>query len=177
MLGETHCLPYAHYHSLGPVVHPFFSLAKRIMTTFLRWFVRIAAVLLLVALAAFLIFSQRGAKRAEARYTPMVTLAGLPVDDAMLERGEHLAHIWGCAECHGEDFSGRELIPGGVAEVIGSNITYGEGGLPENYDDADWARAIRYGLAQDGRPLFLMSSEDWTARSDYDVESVIAFMK
>lgn len=147
------------------------------MGTFRRWFWRILAVVVLVAVAGFLVFSQRGVKRAAAQYHAPVKLAGLEVDASMLERGEHLANIWSCAECHGDNFGGRTLIDGGVAYVIAPNITYGEGGLANDYTDEDWARAIRYGLAKDGRALFLMSSNDWTSRSDYDVESVIAFMK
>lgn len=147
------------------------------MATFIRWFVRVVAVLLLIALVAFLVFSNRGNARVNARYDATPSMEKLAVDDTMMERGEHLANIWSCAECHGEDFSGRTLIDNGVAQVIAPNITSGEGGLPSDYSAEDWARSIRYGLSTEGRPLFLMSSNDWTDRSHYDVESVIAFMQ
>lgn len=147
------------------------------MANFWRWFWRLATVLAVVVVVAFLVFSHLGSRRAELRYDVKVALAGLDVDSAMLERGEHLANIWSCSECHGGDFGGRVLIDGGVAHVIAPNITGGDGGVSADYSDEDWARAIRYGLSDDGRALFLMSSNEWTSRSDYDVESVIAFMK
>lgn len=147
------------------------------MATFMRWTLRVIAGVLFVALVAFLVFSVRGTQRVNRTYHASVTLENLPVDDAMLDRGQHLANIWSCAECHGEDFSGRTLIDNGVMQVIAPNITSGEGGLGQDYRDEDWARSIRYGLSPEGRPLFLMSSNDWTDRSHYDVESLIAYMK
>lgn len=60
------------------------------MGTFRRWFWRILAVVVLVAVAGFLVFSQRGVKRAAAQYHAPVKLAGLEVDASMLERGRAL---------------------------------------------------------------------------------------
>ena len=52
-----------------------------------------------------------------------------------------------CAVCHDADLGGKlyaEMGPVGV--VAGRNLTRGKGGIGAEFTDADWVRAIRYGV-------------------------------
>jgi mono/diheme cytochrome c family protein len=49
--------------------------------------------------------------------------------------------------------------------------------LPSDFSDADFVRAIRHGLAPDGRPLILMPSAEFHELTDEDVADVIAYVK
>jgi mono/diheme cytochrome c family protein len=60
---------------------------------------------------------------------------------------------------------------------VASNLTGGLGGAGDEYTDADWVRAIRYGVGPDGKPLLFMPSGEFWYLSDYDLGAVIAFVK
>ncbi len=78
-----------------------------------------------------------------------------------LAHGRHLAATRGCFSCHGEDLGGAVVIDSGAMGLIsGPNLTRGPGGRPAGFSTADLERAIRHGVAPDGRGLFLMPSQD-----------------
>lgn len=55
-------------------------------------------------------------------------------DSAMLARGEHVAAIRGCADCHGEDMGGGVFLDEmPVARLPASNLTSGAGGVASRY--------------------------------------------
>ena len=102
-------------------------------------------VLLLVAMGG--IYAWSGARMGRA-----YEVAPVPVpvadDSATLARGEHVAAIRGCADCHGEDMGGGVFLDEmPVARLPASNLTSGAGGVASRYrTDADWVRAIRDGV-------------------------------
>lgn len=149
------------------------------MRTFFKWLAAALLVVLIVIGALFLLLSSKGQSRVSAIYTFDVSVPDVPVDEALLARGAHVSQTWGCADCHGEDFSGQELIPSDnpIAYVVAPNITKGVGGLPSHYSDSDWIRATRFGVSSIGRPLILMNSGDWTTMSEYDVAALTAYMQ
>lgn len=99
----------------------------------------------------------------------------IPADGAALARGEHL--VMGpslCVVCHGEDLSGDlEVDDPMIGTIYGTNIT----GLGDTYSDADFIRAIRHGVAPDGRPLVLMPSKLYTNLSVEDLGAMIGYLK
>src|SRR3954463_10295434 len=103
----------------------------------------------------------------------------IPTDAAAIERGRHLVHAVGaCATCHDDDLGGKvyaEMGPVGV--VAGRNLTKGRGGIGGTFTDADWARAIRYGVRHDGTTLIMMPSEVYTRFTDADLGAIIAYAK
>jgi cytochrome c553 len=102
----------------------------------------------------------------------------VPTDAASIERGRHFVTTRACADCHGADFGGHKVIDDPMAGLFyAANITHGVGGLPADYSDLDYVRAIRHGLARDGRGLALMPSQEYTNLSDEDLGSVIAYLK
>ncbi|HEY0966589.1 MAG TPA: cytochrome c [Opitutaceae bacterium] len=99
-------------------------------------------------------------------------------DAATIARGKHLVTTRGCADCHGADLGGFLVINDPmVGRLAGPNLTAGRGGLPMDYSDTDYVRAIRHGLARDGRALMLMPSLEYQALSDEDLGAMIAYLK
>lgn len=109
-----------------------------------------------------------------------VALAPLAVspdmsESALLERGRHLSHIRGCADCHAADGGGKEFANDAAFGVLwATNLTSGEGGIADSYTDEDWDRAIRHGVGPDGKPLIFMPSYEFWIFSDDDLAALIA---
>jgi len=135
--------------------------------------------LVIILVVAVSVIAWIGSNRPNKVYTVAVTVPDIPVDSTLLARGQHISHIWGCRDCHGDNLGGQEMIPAGnpVAYVTAPNLTSGNGGQASMLTDEDWVRAIRYGLHTDGKPLYIMPSSDWTTMSDYDVMAVIRYIQ
>jgi cytochrome c553 len=102
----------------------------------------------------------------------------VPVDDALAERGRHLAASRGCTDCHTADLGGQVLMDEpGVARVAASNLTRGVGGIGVTYTDADWDRAIRHGVGPNGRALAIMPSREYFNLSEGDVAALVAYLR
>jgi mono/diheme cytochrome c family protein len=100
-----------------------------------------------------------------------------PTDLASIERGGRLASVY-CAECHGEDFSGKTIINNPPLGIIsGLNLTPGEGGAGSEFTDDNWVLAVRHGINPEGKPLLVMPSKDRYYLSDADFGDIIAYMK
>jgi hypothetical protein len=82
-----------------------------------------------------------------------------------------------CLECHGENLGGK-VAAGGLpmARLAGANLTSGEGGLPADFDTADWERIVRHGVNRHGKPS-LMPSIDYEALSDRELSDIIAWAR
>ena len=101
----------------------------------------------------------------------------IPTDQASIARGEHIATIRLCRDCHTETLSGQsESVPGLITMAF-PNLTSGAGGVGATNTDEDWVRAIRHGVGHDGRGLLLMPSRFWYYLSDEDLGAVIAYLK
>jgi cytochrome c553 len=103
----------------------------------------------------------------------------IPTDSASVGRGKHVVEAIGkCAACHGDDYSGQKIVDDPVfARIYSTNLTRGRGGIGAIYSDADYVRAIRYGVRPDGKALLFMPSEAFYAMSDSDLGSAIAYLK
>ena len=100
----------------------------------------------------------------------------LPTDPARIAHGERLARsVFDCDHCHGEDFGGAVIIDNGAfGRITGPNIT--AGGVVAGYGPADWVRAIRHGVAPDGRVLAFMPSHSYAPMRDEDMADLVAFL-
>jgi mono/diheme cytochrome c family protein len=63
-----------------------------------------------------------------------------------------------------------------VGQLHASNLTSGVGGIT-HYDDLELARAIRDGIAPDGRSLLLMPSQYLHSLTDDDLGAIIAWLR
>jgi fructose 5-dehydrogenase cytochrome subunit len=103
-------------------------------------------------------------------------------DDARLfERGRYLATAADCAGCHtapqGRPFAGGMGIDSPFGQIFASNITpsktHGIGG----YSEAQFARAVREGVAADGTHLYpAMPYPSYAGISDDDIKALYAYL-
>ena len=112
------------------------------------------------------------------RYEVGVQPVAIPTDAAAVAEGRRLAVTRGCLDCHGEDLGGKAVIDDPVVGIVhGSNLTSGQGGVASLYDDPALQRAIRHGVAVDGRPLVVMPSAEYFPMSDADLGQIIAYIR
>ncbi len=148
-----------------------------------RWLKRIGmalgglVALVVLALAGVYGFSGR---RLARTYAVAPDRLAIPTDPASIERGHHLAvAVAKCLECHGERLEGKVFIDGGPAfgRIYAPNLTRGRGGIGAEYDGDDFVRAIRHGVAKDGRGLRIMPADDFEYLTDEDLADVIAYVR
>ena len=101
----------------------------------------------------------------------------IPTDQASIARGEHIATIRMCKDCHTENWSGQSDSVPGLITLSMPNLTPGAGGVGATNTDEDWVRAIRHGVGYGGRGLLLMPSRLWYYLSDEDLADLIAYLK
>jgi mono/diheme cytochrome c family protein len=93
-----------------------------------------------------------------------------------LEQGRYLFATRGCADCHGANGGGREVIRSGAMLVVSPNLTTGVNSATATYAPIDWVRTLRHGVKPSGRPVMIMPSEDYSRLSDDDLAAVIAYV-
>lgn len=147
------------------------------MKTPLRYIAWAAASLLLcagIAAAVLYINSERRLHRVvDVAVAPVPYAAG----PAAEEHGKYL-YLSRCSECHAEDGAGRSFVKeANGLHLAGSNLTLGRGSAVSQYTERDWVRAIRHGVKPDGRPTFVMPSEDFNRLSDADLADVVAHIR
>ncbi|HLN47362.1 MAG TPA: cytochrome c, partial [Magnetospirillaceae bacterium] len=146
----------------------------------MRWLVRILAVLValvVVAAAAIYLLSSHMLNRTYDVPTQALALT-VPSDAASIARGRHFAFaIAKCTDCHGAHLGGTVFLDVPPFRLIAPNLTKGRGGLGASLADADFVRAIRYGVAPDGTGLLVMPASGYQYLSDADLADLIAYVK
>lgn len=102
-----------------------------------------------------------------------------PTGPEAVARGEHVTKALAkCADCHGDDYAGKVIVSDlAIGTVFGPNLTTGRGGVLGAMSDADIERAVRHGVAKDGRRLFIMPSHEYQHLSDEDMGVIIAYLR
>lgn len=134
----------------------------------------------LVGLILLLIVVSQLAAEARLRRTYDVgaTPVTIPTDPASIERGRQLVTAGRCRDCHGFNLAGKvSMDEPGIGRIYASNLTSGKGGVGQFYTDADWVRAIRHGVARDGRSLVVTPAQFYYYLSDEDLGAIIAYIK
>jgi len=91
-------------------------------------------------------------------------------------RGARLARVQ-CAGCHGADLAGAPISEDPwLGRLYAANLTPGRGGIAAR-SDADLVRAVRDGVAADGRSLLMMPSEYLGALGDADLAAILGFLR
>lgn len=133
------------------------------------------AVLLIVAVGCVYFVSSA---KLTKKFTVSVEPVKVSTDESAIARGRHIAQTRGCMECHGHDLAGATVFDNGaMGRVDGPNLTRGRGGAGGSFSDLDFVRAIRHGVAPDGRGLFLMPSTDYSTFTNRDMGDLIAYVK
>jgi mono/diheme cytochrome c family protein len=119
-----------------------------------------------------------GTARLNKKYDVSVEAVPVPSDAASIQRGEHLATIFMCSDCHTGNMGGQVFytVPG-MLSIPTPNLTSGAGGAGAIFGDEDWVRAVRHGVSPDGRALFIMPSNAFNQMSDEDLGALIAYIK
>jgi mono/diheme cytochrome c family protein len=130
-----------------------------------------------LSLLAGLILYPIGMKKFTRVYSDIkVKSINIPTDAEAVIRGKHIATIWGCTKCHGDDLSGKFYVDNlFLGRIPASNLTSGEGGIAQAYTDIDWVRAIRHGVMPNGQGEILMYN--YSMMSDQDLGDLIAYLK
>lgn len=131
--------------------------------------------LLVVALIALYIV---GGAKVDKEYKIAVKTVTIPTDAEAIERGKHISTIFFCTRCHTDKLSGDVYfeVPGMVS-IPTPNLTAGAGGVGGLLTDEDWVRAIRHGVNDEGKAIFIMPSNKFYYMSDEDLGDLIAFLK
>jgi len=153
------------------------------MKRFIKWTAIVfGGLLMLVAITESILYPM-GMKKLNQTYPNLaVETINIPTDVDAIAHGKHIATIWGCTRCHGEDLSGmiftRDPLSGLVplgGKISASNLTSGMGGVAGTFTDADWVRVIRHGVMPDGSVEVFMF--DYSTMSDQDLGDLIAYLK
>ncbi len=133
----------------------------------------LVAVLAIAIGAVYVMSGQRFGQRFDV--TPAAV--AVPTDDAGRAEGLRLYFTRGCADCHDVDLGGKTVIDDFmVGRIAGTNLTSGTGGIGTRAD-LDLVRAIRHGVAPDGRPLLFMPAHEFNPLSDLEVGAMIAAIR
>jgi len=133
-------------------------------------------LLVLTFAVLYLVGTARWSKL-HGQYDVPVERITIPTDQASIARGEHVATIHMCGYCHTETLGGQSEAVPGLITLTFPNLTAGAGGVGAANTDADWARAIRYGVGHDGRGLVMMPARFFYYLSDEDLGALIAYLK
>lgn len=141
------------------------------------WLVRIVAAIVVVAVvAAIAVFF--GSRQALSKQVSTPQVSQPVLTGANLARGEHMVKsMLGCEECHGANLGGKVFLNNpALLTVYAPNLTSGDGGFFATYNDVDFVRAVRYGVAANGRRLLIMPSDAFTELSNEDMADVLAYV-
>jgi len=146
----------------------------------LKWIGIVLGSLIGLLVLAFLVLYTIGTvkwNKLHGKYDVPVETITIPTDEAAIARGEHIATIRICKECHTETLSGQFATVPGLVTLSILNLTSGAGGVGDTNTDEDWVRAIRHGVGHDDRGLALMPSRVFYYLSDHDLGVLIAYLK
>lgn len=144
----------------------------------LRWsLIGLGGLVGLIVLAGALLYV-RGRVVLNRTYDVSGVLASVPTDSASVFRGEHLALIHGCQQCHGERLEGAGFvldIPPGL--IVPPNLTRGAGGVGSGYSALDWDRAVRYGVRPDRKAVLpFMPYQAFSRLNDADMAALASYL-
>jgi mono/diheme cytochrome c family protein len=163
----------------------FVSLIKRstqnkmkVLKKILKWIGYILGVIILLGVGAYTYFYIVLNNKLQTVYDYKIPDIKIPTDSAAIVRGKHMFVVHGCSDCHGGDLSGKVMFDNFILGTITTrNLTKGKNGLPADYSDKDFLRALKHGLNREGKPLLIMPSQETYQIPDEDLADLIAYVK
>lgn len=132
--------------------------------------------LLVLFLFAYLVIYVITENRINKKYHFADAALAIPSDSISVMKGKHLYQIRSCQDCHGSKGEGSVFMNDPkLMQVTAPNLTRGEGGLPHDYDVADWVRTIRHGVDRKGKSLLMMPSHEMYQLTNEDLANIIAY--
>lgn len=148
------------------------------MKRVLKWIGIVIGGLLGVIILAYGVMWAVSASRLSRTYevTAVFNLT-IPTDPERIAAGEKLFTIY-CESCHGENLAGMPFSEDAAfGEIYSANLTSGANGIGRSYSDDEIARAIWYGIKQDGSPTVGMPYEFNQGIHVGDMENLIAYLR
>lgn len=129
-----------------------------------------AGVIALVLGFAVVSSKMRLGKHYEARVRDVPAVTG----PEALQEGKRLFVSRGCGDCHGAQGQGKVVMDAPPGRIVGTNLTR----YAAEARSIDFVRAIRNGLARDGRPLVLMPSHELRGlMNDDEIARIVAYVQ
>ncbi len=148
------------------------------MRKFLKWTAIVVGSLIgLILVGLVLVYF---GTQASINETETLEVKAIPLhsDSATIANGRYLSTaIAKCVDCHGDNFGGKLFIDAPIGKLAGPNLTSGEGSVTRTMKDVDWVRAIRHGLAPDGRRLWVMPVDDYQHLSADEINAIVSYIK
>ena len=145
-----------------------------------RW-IKVSAIaagaVVVLAGIAFATALQLGERKMHRRIAVDPPAVAAATDATSIERGRYLFLSRGCADCHGANGVGKNVVEDGGLLIHAPNITPAPGSVVTSYQAADWVRSIRHGVKPSGEPILVMPSEDYNRLTDADLASLIGFVR
>lgn len=149
---------------------------KHILIKTGKWTAIILGGLILVLLIAFAYSYWQTERRLNIEYPTEFINIKIDNDSASIARGKHLFSVHACNECHGTDLRGKLIADNfALGRFVAPNLTRGKGGLPADYTEQDWLKALKLGIGKDGKTLAGMPSTETTNLPDKDLADIIAY--
>jgi len=148
------------------------------MRRLLKW-LGILVVGIGIAIAALVAYVYVASGRVMARtYAVEPPRVPVPTDAASIARGKYLAEkVAVCTECHETDLGGKVVYDDvTMGRLVAVNLTRGRGGLPADYSDQDFVRALTHGVKRDGQSVTFMPVVDYRFTAD-DLGAIVAYTK
>jgi len=146
------------------------------MKKFFKWLGIVIGLLVVVVVILLAVFYFNGNAAVSRSYDIPAENIPIPADAASLARGKHFVQAI-CTGCHTADLSGQLLIDAPFAKIYSANLTSGKGGAGSEFTDADFIRALRHGVDNQGRALVVMPAQVFWNSSDADLADIVAYLK
>lgn len=147
------------------------------MSRIFKWIGIVLVLLVVVVLVAGVGLYFSANARLNKIYAVQPAAVSIPSDAPAVEKGAYL-YATSCAGCHGDDLGGTRFFNDpALGYFPAPNLSSGQGGIGAVYSDTDFVRAIRHGVAADGRPLMVMPSAAYWYLSNADLGALIAYIR
>lgn len=104
-----------------------------------------------------------------------VETIALSSDSAVLANGERLTFIKGCRDCHGKKLEGKNFIDLPDLGLVRSTNLTGRGNRTD-WQVSDWMLALKHGVDQQQKALFVMPAHETALLSKKDMTALISYL-
>lgn len=145
------------------------------MNRFLKWAGIAAAVLVSILVLAVVTVYAISNSRFGQTLAVDESHDALSLEGADLEEGARKAIVMGCADCHGEDLTGKVMLDDpAVGTLAAPNLT--PAGPTAEYTPTQMAWTIRHGVRPSGKPLLVMPVEEFYQMGEDDLRDIVAYI-
>lgn len=146
------------------------------MKSIIKWFLIALGILVGVVIFGMAVLYFKGVSMANRKHDIAAEVIPIPTDAASVARGKHFVQAI-CTDCHTANLSGKLFLDAPFAKIYSANLTPGKGGAGAKFTDADWVRALRHGVDDEGRNLVAMPAQVFWNFNDQDLGDIIAYLK